>query len=267
MNCLGKTTRDRNYQLHLGLLNKVVFVDWHGVISKDPFWRSIMENENHPLVGQLKNGCNFLFRDRQDLLAAWMKGEYQATEIVKMMAISLDRRFSKDFLVKRLHEDCRRMRCNSPLIGFLREAKRQAFVVLATDNMDCFFEAYRHPTRSSVNRRTDDQETLMAVSGVFDEILCSYHLGALKSENPISFFGPWLSWHSFSFESALLIDDREDNCDVFRKMGGRAVRLDVSDALSVENAIHETRQWLDGNYEGSATRNDLKLSSQGIENH
>ena len=35
------------------LSGRVVFVDWHGVLSRDPFWVSIRESTTHPLRQQL----------------------------------------------------------------------------------------------------------------------------------------------------------------------------------------------------------------------
>ncbi|KAB8189234.1 hypothetical protein FH608_041140 [Nonomuraea phyllanthi] len=32
---------------------RVVFVDWHGVLSRDPFWASIRDEPRHPLHSQL----------------------------------------------------------------------------------------------------------------------------------------------------------------------------------------------------------------------
>jgi len=72
---------------------------------------------------------------------------------------------------------------------------------------------------------------------VCDDIICSSEVGALKAEDPVGFFGPWLSEYDLSFSNALLIDDRADNCDAFRGQGGSAVQWKMR-----ENDISEVRQ-------------------------
>ncbi len=38
-----------------------MFVDWHGVLSRDPFWTSIRQSTTHPLRGQLEAGLAGVF--------------------------------------------------------------------------------------------------------------------------------------------------------------------------------------------------------------
>ncbi|MEV6138202.1 hypothetical protein AB0L63_19485 [Nocardia sp. NPDC051990] len=47
--------------------------------------------------------------------------------------------------------------------------------------------------------------------------------GVLKSEEPQSFFSPWLTKVGLPFTDALLIDDRTDNCAAFELQAGVAV--------------------------------------------
>ena len=232
------------YQLHFRFWHKVVFVDWHGVMSTDPFWYSILENSKHPLVTHLKRACDLIFQHQTDVLSPWMRGHLETEQIVDMMSIKLDRRFLDDFLVRRLYEDCRRMRCNVQLTAFLRKIRKDAFIVLATDNMDCFLDAVRRSQNSLRGRRRSYEETLGNISGIFDDVLCSSELGTLKCEDTAKFFGPWLSRYNFVFEDALLVDDREDNCEVFRSMGGTAVRYREADDRALVEAIHKVEKWL-----------------------
>jgi FMN phosphatase YigB (HAD superfamily) len=71
-----------------------------------------------------------------------------------------------------------------------------------------------------------------------DDIVCSSDVGKLKSEDPVGFFGEWLSRHRLGFSDSLLIDDRADNCAAFEKYGGKAVQWkmgsgDLSDVVEV----------------------------------
>lgn len=43
------------------LFQRIIFVDWHGVISKDPFWTSILQDDSHPLRPQLEQKLGELF--------------------------------------------------------------------------------------------------------------------------------------------------------------------------------------------------------------
>jgi len=152
------------------------------------------------------------------------------------MKIWLDRRFGEDFLVRRLHSDCARMRVNVELFEVLHSFKSRAIVVLATDNMDCFSRTFDR-VRSRRRRPTLGSETMAGWAVVCDDIICSSEVGALKAEDPVGFFGPWLSEYDLSFSNALLIDDRADNCDAFRGQGGSAVQWKMR-----ENDISEVRQ-------------------------
>jgi hypothetical protein len=71
-----------------------------------------------------------------------MKGLLSSAQVIAAMDIKLDRRFRDDFLQRRLLIDCVRMRVNVALFGKLRTVKPMAWIVIATDNMDCFAEAF-----------------------------------------------------------------------------------------------------------------------------
>jgi hypothetical protein len=38
----------------LPLWKRAVFVDWHGLLSREPFWMSIVGNRRHPLRSRLE---------------------------------------------------------------------------------------------------------------------------------------------------------------------------------------------------------------------
>lgn len=211
------------FPIKLPLWKGVVFVDWNGVMNRDVFWSSIRMKPNHPFYVRLNDACQKLFREKDDLVHRWMRGEIGSREIIQYLDIKLDRRCREDYLLKRLHEDCRSMSCEVPLIQELQKLKRNNFVVLGTDNMDCFLkELYSiHDLRATI-----------------DYVLCSSEIGVLKCENIKSFFGPWLKWHNLTFSEALLLDDSATNCLKFRQEGGSAVVV-----RSLEDAIKGLRTW------------------------
>ncbi|MCA1606664.1 MAG: hypothetical protein LC775_14620 [Acidobacteria bacterium] len=221
----------------LPLWKHVIFVDWHGVLSRDPFWTSIRNNSAHPLQAQLEITMDEMFSNAS--ASEWMKGRLSSLEVISNMAIWLDRRFRQDFLVRRLHSDCARMRVNVELFEVLRRLKSRAIVVLATDNMDCFSRTFDR-VRSRGRRPASEPETLAHWAIVCDDIICSSDVGALKAEDPVGFFGPWLADYDLSFSNTLLIDDRADNCDAFRGQGGSAIQWKMG-----KNDIGELRQSVD----------------------
>jgi hypothetical protein len=115
--------------------------------------------------------------------------------------------------------------------------------VIATDNMDCFARAFTR-ARSRRHRPGRQRETLADWAVICDDIICSSQAGALKSEDPEGFFGPWLTAHGVTFTDAVLIDDRADNCAAFTGQGGTALqwKMGASDVIDLTSRL---RHWLD----------------------
>ncbi len=223
----------------LPLWRRVVFVDWHGVLSRDPFWISIRESAKHPLRPQLEAGLAEVFARESAIANEWMKGLLSSDQIIAAMDIQLGRRYRDDFLARRLDVDCARMKVNVGLFELLRNVKAQASVVLATDNMDCFARTFDH-ARARRRKPKAESETLADWAVICDDIICSSEVGALKAEDPIRFFGSWLSDHDLTFADAALIDDRADNCAAFASQGGTPVQYkmtsgDVNDVFEALN--------------------------------
>jgi hypothetical protein len=75
------------------LWGRVIFSDWHGVLSRDPFWVSIRGSAAHPLHNKLEAGMAGIFASEQDLANEWMKGLLSSGQVIAEMGIQLDRRF------------------------------------------------------------------------------------------------------------------------------------------------------------------------------
>jgi FMN phosphatase YigB (HAD superfamily) len=224
------------------LSGRVIFSDWHGVLSRDPFWVSIRGSATHPLHAQLEAGMAGVFAS-PDTANEWMKGLLSSDQVIADMGIQLDRRFRDDFLGRRLDIDCARMTVNAELFEVLRAIRADAMVVIATDNMDCFaraFENARHHSR----RRPRERETLADWAVICDDIICSSQAGTLKNEDPRAFFGPWLAEHGLSFADAVLVDDRADNCQAFTSQGGAAIQWKMG-TQPVSDAVASLQKWLD----------------------
>ena len=207
----------------LPMMSRVVFVDWHGVLSNDNFWSSILETRRHPYRKRLEAESQKLFLDRSDLIRAWMRGELQSLDIINALDVRLKRGTRSDYLLRRLYSDCRKMRVNQELLTELQKVRTTSFVVIATDNMDCFFSGI---------------DSIPEIRSTVDGILCSSNIGVLKRENVRRFFGPWLQHHRLSFAQALLLDDSAANCEAFRSAGGAAYR--VTSAIATLKTL---RKW------------------------
>lgn len=106
----GRRLNGRRAMQQPPLWPRVIFVDWHGVLSRDPFWTSIRESATHPLRQQLEAGLSGVFAKESSIAHEWMKGLLSTDEIIAAMGIHLDRRFRDDFLARRLDVDCGRMK-------------------------------------------------------------------------------------------------------------------------------------------------------------
>ncbi|CAN5297311.1 hypothetical protein BH20ACI2_BH20ACI2_02220 [soil metagenome] len=188
----------------LPLFQSVVFVDWHGVLSKDVFWSHVLNKSRHPLFKQVTAVRSSIFSQNTDLISAWMKGLLTTTQVI----LEVGGKQGQDALVQSLIQGCKKASVDYKLLSELQKIRSKSFVVLATDNMDCFFENIDH------NR---------IVSEGFDSLLCSSKLGVLKSDDPERFFKPWLDHHRLHFSDALLLDDSEENCRKFEVAGGRSL--------------------------------------------
>jgi hypothetical protein len=225
------------------LSGRVIFSDWHGVLSRDPFWTSIRQSATHPLHAQLEAGMAGVFDPARDVANEWMKGLLSSDQVIAEMGIQLHGRFRDDFLARRLDLDCTRMKVNVELFEVLRVIRVEAMVVIATDNMDCFARAFEHARRRS-RRLKQERETLADWAVICDDIICSSQAGALKSEDPLRFFGPWLAGHGVGFTDAVLIDDRADNCAAFTGRGGTAIEWKMG-TNDISDVTRQLRQWID----------------------
>jgi FMN phosphatase YigB (HAD superfamily) len=224
------------------LCGRVIFSDWHGVLSRDPFWVSIRGSAAHPLHAQLEAGMAGVFASGRGIANEWMKGLLSSDQVIAEMAIQLDKRFHDDFLARRLDVDCARMRVNAELFEVLRVMRAEASVVIATDNMDCFARAFEQARRRR-HRLAHGRETLGDWAVICDDIICSSDVAALKADDPRAFFGPWLDRHGMGFTDAVLIDDRADNCAAFTACGGAAIQWKMG-ASDITDATGALKRWL-----------------------
>jgi hypothetical protein len=218
----------RSRSTFLPLWKRVIFVDWFGVMSRTVFWWSILHKPEHRFYSPLSVAAQQLFQNT-DLITNWMRGGVTFQQILSTMDLPT-KGVSSEFWKKRLLLDCRRTRWEEELRESLKELSNQgSFIVLATDNMDCFY---------------DSIDSITGLNEVFDSVLCSSNQGVLKAEAPERFFGPWLQSHSIPWSEARLIDDSQKNCDAFCKLGGKPYHaLDQTALRNVfKELLHEFKQ-------------------------
>jgi hypothetical protein len=133
------------------------------------------------------------------------------------------------------------MKVNVDLFEVLRKIKAQGSVVLATDNMDCFARTFDH-VRARTRRVKPESETLADWAIICDDIICSSDVGALKAEDPIGFFGAWLTANGLQFGDAVLIDDRADNCAAFAGQGGTPIQYKMT-TNDVTEVVESLNKW------------------------
>jgi hypothetical protein len=71
----------------LPLSGRVIFSDWHGVLSREPFWVSIRGCATHPLHAQLEAGMAGVFAHRT--ANDWMTGLLSSDQVIAEMGIQL----------------------------------------------------------------------------------------------------------------------------------------------------------------------------------
>lgn len=188
---------------------RAVFIDWHGVLSDDLFWWTIVSSPDHWFHADLAGAVHELFTERRSLVESWMRGQATAEEVVATLRGPDDKRCREGYLLRRLRADCARMRVRSTVLDVVRALPPLTLTLIATDNMECFAEsAGRIPPLHA-----------------FDGVACSSDLGVLKAEDPEAFFGAVLSDHGLEPHHALLVDDSAANCGAFEAWGGTALHF------------------------------------------
>ncbi len=171
---------------------RAVFVDWAWTLSTSLFWE--------PRLGRRLSAAdssrvgNYVF-SQAELLRLWMLGAMAAEDVCVQAGRTLG--LAAADLLGDLEHSCRNMEFHDRAsVGALRAIRRRGIkVVLATDNMD------------TLPRWT---APALRLRGIFDAILDSASLGALKNDvvdGHSPFFGPWLSDHGIAPSEAVLVDD------------------------------------------------------------
>ncbi|MEO0336668.1 MAG: hypothetical protein AAF202_09745 [Pseudomonadota bacterium] len=220
MGSLSRTSR----QPFLPLYDRVLFVDWHGVLSNGLFWDSIRKNPKKRFKGLADEVHDQIFKESADLVADWMRGAHSTEAVIDAAKPSLSD-YQRKILISALKRDCRCMHISEEWRRLLTSKNRKCWIVIATDNADCFW--------SQIDR-------IPEISRIFDGALCSSNLKVLKRESPEEFFGGWLRSHGLEFTNSCLVDDSIQNCEAFSGSGGSAIHF-----TSLSTVSEEISAWLE----------------------
>lgn len=199
----------------------VVFIDFHGTLCHDRYWRSLSTPDQSRLQA-------FLFENNTELVTAWMRGRYSAEQINDIVANHLGR--DPAALWSLFVADCQTMTIAPGVLERLGRLRGRAVTILITGNMDSF-------TRFTVPS--------IGLDKVFDIISNSFTEGRLKTDDGGAQFLDYARRFGTGLERCFLIDDAADVCALFSGLGGQALRVtpafDLSEALhAVETALPDT---------------------------
>lgn len=180
-------------------IKPVLFVDFHGTLCHDKFWRSLGTTT-------LKKIEQEFFYEKNGLIVNWMKGKYSSEEINVIVAnhICIDYKIVWEAFVF----DCSTMIVSTSTLNKLKGLRNYFIVIMVTGNMDCF------------NRFTIPSLNL---DYYFDRIINSYDTGKLKDENNGELFMSVVNSENSNIKDCILIDDSQDVCRIFNKLGGKAL--------------------------------------------
>jgi FMN phosphatase YigB (HAD superfamily) len=188
--------------------NKILFVDFNGVISYNHFW-SEFKIEKKPF--------DHIFGT--SLVNQWMRGEKTSEEINKIFAeiAGLDYELVFNSFIK----DCEQIDLDQEVLSSI-SSKADYIKILATSNMDSF------------DRWTLKNNPIL--TEVFDYIHNSYNLKILKDDNDGQYFLDVCKYFNVDIQDCIHIDDSLKVCNVFNNLGGIAHNVtgqsNVLEALS-----------------------------------
>lgn len=177
---------------------QTLFVDFDGTICHDRFWRSLSSSENKQIQDLLFSGNNSTVTD-------WMRGAYTSEEINQLVVKETG--LAYEYLWETFVHDCKNMSVQTEILELVHQLRNKFHVVLITGNMDCF------------NRFT---VPALQLDEYFDVIVNSFYEKQLKTDNNGSSFVKHVKGN---IRDAILIEDSEKSCEIFKGLGGNACRV------------------------------------------
>jgi len=187
---------------------RILFVDFNGVISYDPFWASL-RNPQHRLHQYFELIEQLFFKGEnkiQGFIDEWMLGRYTSEDVHRILADRIGAPYEE--LLAVFFEDAKKLDISKRILEGVSALKKDWYCILRTDNMDTF---HRFTLPASPH-----------LSEVFDEVHNSYLLGLLKKTNNGIYFVDTVAGFGVNFGQCVLIDDSNSTCKLFQSLGGIA---------------------------------------------
>ncbi len=176
----------------------ILFVDFDGTICHDRYWRSLPNLYNEKIQ-------TLLFGKDTKRVNDWMRGKYTAEEVNQFVSKAIGLPYQD--LWKIFVEDCENMNIATITLERLSAIRNKYTVILITGNMDSF------------SRFT---EPALGLDKYFDYISNSYYEGKQKTDNDGEIFTEYATKYGVSLNECIMIDDSENVCTTFEKLGGTA---------------------------------------------
>lgn len=175
-----------------------IFWDWDRTLGKQPFWNKLTQEDEG-----FQQDVATLFAS--NAITLWMRGEISFDQVQGEFLS----RYDMDFLKERVASDWLSSDAiDTTLLEEIKERYPAANQYIVTDNMD-IFEYY-----VQANHAFFDQ---------FETIYNSSRYGVLKSDNNGLFEKVLGDLAVDSFAGDILIDDSQENCATFTRLGGMAI--------------------------------------------
>lgn len=192
------------YALDRDRRRPIIFIDFDGTICHDRYWRTLPDDKQNKLQ-------TYLFQENRDIVFDWMRGLYSSEEINRLVAAALEIPCSE--LWETFVADCQSMHVSPATLTRIGNLRPIAYTILMTGNMDCF-------SRFTVPALLLDQH--------FDAISNSHNEGRLKTDDGGALFMQYLEQFGASIEHCVVIDDSEEVCSTFARLGGTSLHVTAS---------------------------------------
>ena len=174
--------------------NRIIFVDFNGVISYKNFWYTLEKNDKTAY----DNINQTLFVSNFELVKSWMLGKNTSQEICEYLSLKLS--LDYDYIYNSLVESCKKIDLSINIKNALQRLKELYKIILVTDNMDCFSDFI-------VKYNSDYFQ-------IFDDIFNSSESGYFKNEVYFKFIEKYNAKINLSY----LVDDSIKNCEIFNNL-------------------------------------------------
>ena len=188
--------------------SKVIFIDWYKTLCSQMFIDDTFINDSI-VLSQFKEQ---LFDVNKDLLHSWVRGHCCASDVVDYIFPNMENK--KEFL-DTLSSNCKQVKFDdNRYISVVSNLKNAGYrVVLATDNMDLFY---------------DNTISNLKLDVLFDDIISSHKLHSMKRDvvdNKLPFFENYLLLQNLTYSDVVLIDDNLLNIEACKACGMHAVHV------------------------------------------